>query len=96
MELKQAWDARPDKRPGLFATNGIDDTGHIAFYVIENPAHLVDLFKATVRGGTACDLEDWGEIVASNYGEKPSRGNQESGQGPVWGEALSWQSAPRL
>jgi hypothetical protein len=49
-----------------------DTTGQMACYFVRVPETLLPFFQQALRRNKITSLEDYGEIVASNYGNEPS------------------------
>jgi hypothetical protein len=49
-----------------------DTTGQMACYFVRVPETLLSFFQAALRRNKITSLDDYGEIVASNYGEESS------------------------
>jgi hypothetical protein len=50
-----------------------DTTGRWAYYFILVPASRTKSFLAAINGDGNIDLEDFGKVLASCYGEKPTQ-----------------------
>ena len=49
-----------------------DSTGRWAYYFVLVETHREKAFMAAIAGDGMIDLEDYGRVIASNYGEEPS------------------------
>lgn len=49
-----------------------DSTGRWAYYFVLIERHREKAFTATIAGDGMIDLEAFGRVIASNYGEAPS------------------------
>jgi hypothetical protein len=49
-----------------------DSTGRRACYFVLVEPHREKAFFAAIAGDSVIDLEDFGRVIASNYGEEPS------------------------
>ncbi len=49
-----------------------DSTGRWAYYFVHVLPHRERAFMAAIDGDGIIDLEDYGRVIASNYGEEPS------------------------
>ncbi len=50
-----------------------DSSGRWAYYFVLVPPQLEANFLAAIKGDGIVDLEDYGPVIASNYGESPSQ-----------------------
>ena len=48
-----------------------DTTGRWAYYFVYVPPHRERAFLAAIESGGNIDIEDYGDILASSYGEAP-------------------------
>ena len=49
-----------------------DSTGRWAYYFLHVPHHRERLFREALKGRETVNLEDYGEVLASNYGKEPT------------------------
>lgn len=49
-----------------------DSTGRWAYYFVLVEPLRAPAFMKAIEGNGMIDLEDYGEVIASNYGEEPS------------------------
>lgn len=49
-----------------------DGTGQWMYYFIYVPSHRERVFLAALRSGDTVNFEDYGTVLASNYGESPT------------------------
>lgn len=50
-----------------------DSSGRWAYYFILVEPHRASQFMKALEGNGMIDLEDYGRVIASNYGEEPSQ-----------------------
>lgn len=50
-----------------------DTTGRWAYYFVYVPAGKEQLFLRAIDGDGTVDLEDYGKVIASCYGEEPTQ-----------------------
>jgi len=55
----------------IFLVHAPDYTGHIAYYFLYVDLLRVPLFKKATKEPKVIDLEDFGTIITSGYGEAP-------------------------
>lgn len=53
----------------LFLVRADDDSGSRAYYFMLVEKERIAALKAALKAKTTCDLAEYGEIVASGYGE---------------------------
>lgn len=50
-----------------------DTTGRWAYYFVLVPSEMEDAFLKSIEGDGIIDLENYGKVVASCYGEQPTQ-----------------------
>lgn len=59
-----------DHQSKLFLVRAKDDTDNRAYYFMLVEKERIAALKSALSGKTPCDLKEYGEIVASGYGEQ--------------------------